>query len=112
MTPLQDFDSLITDQPADEDLYIVIDLTSDDALSWRFLSQHFPYGRGDRCVFLDLAQALAVIRVARLMASQDQLDTLRSTSAIVGYAFKGREEIEQYLWPPEQHALVREEVAV
>ncbi len=78
-----------------EDVYVVVDLTSNDLDSCAFVISIFPYGIGDRCVWFDLERAQAVLHLAHIAATPEQLDILEHTGTIVAYAFKTRAEVAQ-----------------
>ncbi len=78
-----------------EEVYVVVDLTSNDLDSCAFVVSIFPYRSGDRCVWFDLERAQAVLHLTRIAATSEQLDILEHTSTIVGYAFKTRLEVAQ-----------------
>jgi len=80
---------------AHEEVFVVIDLTSDAEASHIFTKHIFPFQDGDACIHLDLEQAQAILHLARITATREQLWTLRHTTTIVGYAFKTRAEIAQ-----------------
>jgi len=78
-----------------EEVYVVVDLTSNDLDSCAFVVSIFPYKSGDRCVWFDLGRAQAVLHLAHIAADPEQLDILEHTGTIVGYAFKTRSEAAQ-----------------
>lgn len=78
-----------------EEVFVLVDLTSNDLDSCAFVISIFPYGNGDRCVWFDLERAQAILRLAHIAATPEQLDILEHTATIVGYAFKTREEVAQ-----------------
>ncbi len=77
----------------ESEVYVVVDLTNDDLASRAFVTTIFPYERGDACLMCDLTQAQAILRLARPMATEDQLRHLMNTPTIVGYALKTKEEV-------------------
>ncbi len=77
----------------ESEVYVVVDFTNDDLASRAFVTTIFPYERGDACLVLDLIQSRTVLRLARPMATEDQLRILMNTPAIVGYALKTKEEV-------------------
>ena len=78
-----------------EEIYVVLDLTSDEEASRTFTERIFPYEQGDACIHLDVKQAQAVLRLRRCAATNRQNAVLKLTSAVVGYVFKEREEVIQ-----------------
>jgi len=78
-----------------EEVYVVVDLTSNDLDSCAFVVSIFPYKSGDRCVWFDLERAQAVLHLTRIAATSEQLDILEHTGTIVAYAFKTRAEVAQ-----------------
>jgi len=78
-----------------EEVYVVVDLTSNDLDSCTFVISIFPYKSGDRCIWFDLERAQAILRLTRIAATPEQLDILEHTGTIVGYAFKTRLEVAQ-----------------
>lgn len=79
----------------DEEVYVIVDLTSSDSNSCAFVESIFPYSDGDKCIWLDLEHAQAILHLTHIAATPKQLDVLEHTTTIVGYAFKTRAEIAQ-----------------
>jgi len=78
-----------------DEVFVLVDLTSNDLDSCAFVVSIFPYKHGDRCVWFDLERAQAILRLAHIAATLEQLDVLEHTGTIVGYTFKARDEIAQ-----------------
>ena len=78
-----------------EEVYVVVELTCNEEASRSFTEHIFPYQDGDACIHFDGEQAQAILRLARIAATKEQLETLRHTSTIVGYDFKTKEEVAQ-----------------
>ena len=80
-----------------EELYVVLDLSVNEELSQRFVEELFPYEAGDAVILCDVRDALAVLRLQRIMLTKEQRQALRETTAIVGYTLKVREELTSFL---------------
>lgn len=76
-----------------EELFVLLDLSANDALSLRYVQELFPYETGDTLVFCHLEQAQALLRLQRSMLTKMQWCSLRETLAIVGYTLKVRENL-------------------
>ena len=80
-----------------EELFVVLDLSVNDELSQRFVEELFPYEPGDAAILCDVRDALAILRLQRIMMTKKQQQALRETTAVVGYTLKVREELTSFL---------------